>query len=301
MDYEHNENYNEKRQPNYNAVEAAEHLAKIWNVPLIIISSTPRVETWHKNKNITWDDKEKLTPITILDMADERRKGNFSVFAEKTTERIAANLAQDKQILLFINRKGESTATICTECGEVFKCEKCNGILTLHEENLLKCHKCKIQIEIPDNCYKCDSINLKSIGSGTEKIEKEISKIFSKAHVLRLDQETIAARKLDEKTLNKADILIATQIIDKPLDLPRLKLSIALTPDFLLNMPDFRATERVFQILTHIRHLTQNGEMIIQTFLSEHKLFKNLQENRIEDFYEDELAARKMLNLPPFN
>lgn len=313
VDYEHNESYNEKRVPNYNAVEVAEELAKIWNIPLVIISSTPRVETWYKARSF---DKlrmtkhefqnEKLTPITILDMNDEKRKGNFSVFAEKTTERIAANLVQDKQILLFINRKGESSATLCTDCGEIFKCEKCSGILTLHEKNLLKCHRCKTQIEIPDKCSKCDSVNVKSIGSGTEKIEKEILKIFSKARVLRLDQETTgskksASKKFDSKILNQADILISTQIIDKPLDLQRLRLSVALTPDFLLNMPDFRATERVFQILTHIRHLTKNGEMIIQTFLSEHALFKYLQQNTPEKFYEDELKAREMLNLPPFS
>lgn len=337
VDYEHSESYNEKRQPNYNAVEVAERLAKIWDIPLIIISSTPRVETWNKIKNsclpaVTaklkiqkWGEDKNLTPITTIDMADERRKGNFSIFAEETIERIAANLAQNKQILLFINRKGESSVTLCTDCGEILKCRVCNGILTLHnvappwrrtnclaelrlgmEQNQLKCHRCKTQKPLPDKCEKCGSVKLKSLGSGTEKIEKEIQKIFGKAKVLRLDQETAgkkksAAKIFDKKTLNKIDILIATQIIDKPLDLPRLKLSIALTPDFLLDMPDFRATERVFQILTHIRHLTQNGEMIIQTFLTEHKLFKNLQENRIENFYEDELAARKMLGLPPFS
>lgn len=306
VDYEYSESYNEKRQPNYNAVEAAERLAEIWNIPLIIISSTPRVETWHKNKNIIWDDKEKLAPITTIDMADEKRKGNFSGFAEKTVECIAKNLAQNKQILLFINRKGESSATLCTDCGEIFKCRVCNGILTLHEKNQLKCHRCKTQMEMPEKCPKCNSVKLKSIGSGTEKIEKEINKFFGRAKVLRLDQETTgskksAEKKFDPKTLNKADILIATQIIDKPLSLPRLALTVCLTLDFMLNMPDFRATERVFQILTHIRHFTSNGEMIIQTFLSEHKLFKNLAQNRIEDFYEDELKTREMLGLPPFS
>ncbi|MBI4995052.1 primosomal protein N' [Candidatus Peregrinibacteria bacterium] len=311
VDYEHSESYNEKRQPNYNAVEVAQRLAQIWNIPLIIISSTPRVETWYRCRMSdvgcqTWKEREKPAPITILDMADERRKGNFSIFAEKTTQNIAAALAQNKQILLFINRKGEACATLCADCGEIFKCGKCSGILTLHKNNQLKCHRCKIQKQMPEKCEKCGGVKLKSIGSGTEKIEKEIQKIFGKAKILRLDKETAGAKKSavkisDAKTLNKADILIATQIIDKPLDLPRLKLSIALTPDFLLNMPDFRAGERVFQLLTHIRHLTCNGEMIIQTFLPEHPLFKNLKENRIEDFYGDELKTREMLSLPPFN
>lgn len=310
LDFEHNENYNEKRVPHYHVLEVAEKISELRKIPLITISSTPRVETWHKIKTneyekYEWNEPSLKTTISLIDMADERRSGNYGIFAERVIPKIAACLARDLQVLLFINRTGVAGALLCRDCGNIFRCESCSSALTVHAEGTLVCQKCKKKIPVPAACNACGNIKLKSLGFGTERLEKEIKSIFGKARVLRLDRETISRKKyssLNEKNLNAADILITTQIIDKPILLPQLELCIAVMPDPLLHFPDFRSTERVFQLLTHIRHLLRKkGEMIIQTFMPEHALWKYMTENRIEDFYASELETRKSLSLPPFN
>lgn len=299
LDFEHNESYFEKRQPNYHALNVAEKIAEMWNIPMIVISATPRVETWNRlEASIGWHEENMIGQTKIIDMRNERRRGNFGIFSDAAIENIASALAKNKQVLLFMNRKGEASALLCRDCGNVFRCASCTSALAVHSENQLKCHKCGTTQPMPDACGMCKNSQLKSIGFGTEKLENEIKKIFSKAQVERLDRE-IAEKGCPCPA--KADILIATNIIAKPFDLPRLRLAIAVMPDPQLNFPEFRAGERLFQILTHIRLLCKNGELMIQTFMPEHSLYQNLTQNKIEDFYKNELAARKSLNLPPFN
>ncbi|MFA6521644.1 MAG: primosomal protein N' [Candidatus Gracilibacteria bacterium] len=310
LDFEHNENYNEKRTPNYHALEIAEQLAKIWNIPLIAISASPRAEMWHKiSKNIfnkfEWESKNAQTKVEILDMFDERRKGNYEILAEKTVEKIASCLAQNSQALLFLNRIGEASAVICEDCGNVLRCEKCKSAFTIHKHEQMQCRKCHISRQIPSSCENCKSVKLKQLGYGTEKIETEIAKIFGRAKILRLDAETIfdkktAAVELNEKVLETADILIATQIINKPFNLPRLNLTVAVMPDSILHFPDFRTGERVFQILEHLKLLSKK-EMIIQTFMPDNQVFNAIKNGSIESFYEAELESRRPFNLPPFN
>ncbi len=307
LDFEHHESYKEIRRPNYHSLEVAEKLAELWGIPLVVLSSTTRVETWHKwqtakNKLEIFEEKNRAAAVRIINMADERRRGNFDLLAGETVEKIARALAQKQQILLFLNRIGEATALLCRDCGKIFRCEKCSSPLAIRGETELRCHRCRIKKPVPASCDACGNIKLKFLGAGTERLEKEIRKIFAKAEIVRLDRETVSSFDgLKMTNMAQADILVATQIIDKPFDLPRLAVSIAVLPDPLLHFPDFRATERVFQLLTHIRHLTAlKGEMLIQTFLPEHKLFIHLQKNSIEKFYEEELAARQSLNLPPF-
>lgn len=310
VDFEPGESYDEKRAPYYNALAVAERLAEIWNVPLIAISPLPRVETYYKSligayEKYEWQTaRAKKTQTTIIDMANERRKGNKSLFAAETLEKISRNLSQNSQVLLFINRKGEAGALICRDCGFVFRCEKCSSPLTIHIENKLMCHRCKISRDYPVKCPSCGSVRLSPLGAGTERVEKEIKNIFSKANVLRLDSETAGTGHKSTQDLyknaRKADILIATQIIDKPMRLPRLKLSVAIIPDQLLNFPFFRAQEHALRILNGISNLTHGGEFIIQTYLPENKFFKYLEPGQLEKFYADELETRKSLSLPPF-
>lgn len=307
LDFEHNENYKEQRSPYYNALEVAEKLAEIHAVPLIVISPAPRTETWQKvlvNKyeKIEWEQPGCQTKITVVDMQNEQRKGNYGLFSSAVVSRTAAALVENAQVLFFMNRKGEANAVICTDCSEIIRCKNCSAPFTLHCGQILKCHKCKIQMPLPDTCTRCGNFGLKSLGFGIEKIEKEIGKIFRQARMLKLDKDFLSLQKklapdLLQSKLEKADIIIATKIIDKFLHLPRLKLSVIVMPDALLNFPDFRASERLFQLLTSIR-LLAHGEMIIQTFLPEHVLFNSL--DKLENFYEDELKTRKNLNLAPF-
>lgn len=308
LDFEHHESYREIRQPNYDSLAVAEKLAEIWNIPLIAISEAPRTTTFHKTKTcfyekFEWNSKQEKTPeIKIIDMADERRKGNFGIFAENTIHSIANCLIKKEQVLLFINRKGEASAMFCRDCGNISRCPRCSSPFTIHKENVLKCHRCKIAAPIPEKCEKCSGLNLKTLGAGTEKIEEEIKKIFGRAKILRLDSETLNKKNkmhLDEKTLRESDILVATRIIDKPLNLPRMALGIAVMPDPLINISDFRAEERLFQLFTRIKNMSKN-KTIIQTYIPNHSLYENFSKNLFENFYEEQLNTRKTLSLPPF-
>lgn len=309
VDFEHHESYREKRQPNYDAIETAEKLAELWKIPLILVSATPQVETFQKMLEGFYDKYEwndgKSANVETIDMSDERKKGNFETLAQTAMEAAARTLSEGKQILLLINKKGEAGATLCQDCGDILRCPRCYAAFTPHQENVLRCHRCKIERPIPLQCDKCSGKRLKLLGCGTEKLEKESKKIFSKAKVLRIDTETVWNKKtkskmFEKKNLNGADIIIATRIISKPLNLPRLKLSIAVTPDNMLNFPDFRAEERLLQLLAHLRHLTR-GKLLIQTYMPDHFLYKVLADNSLEKFYAKELETRKSLNLPPFS
>lgn len=309
VDAEHSESYREIRQPNYDALEVAEKMASQGKSKLVAISASPRVETWYKAKigkytKIDWMQKGENTLVGIIDMANERRKGIFGHLAQATTEKMASLLVRNKQILLFINRKGESSALLCQDCNSVARCETCNSPLSIHKENDLRCHKCNTKTNMLVTCKGCGGSRLKAIGTGTEKLEKEINKIFSKANILRLDKDKKnTSFVFDEqglKTLSGADIIIATQIIDKPLNLPRLALTVVIQMDSMLHFPTFSANERVFQLLTRLRTLT-HGELLIQTFLPDQNIFQTFSRNLAESFYEEELETRKSLQLPPFS
>jgi primosomal protein N' (replication factor Y) len=304
LDFEHSESYTELRKPNYRALNVAKKLSELWDIPLVLISSAPKVETYYKVENkLEWEEKENLAPVKIIDIADERRKGRMELLGPTVMESLACTMAKNKQTLLFLNRRGEASAIICRDCGKTFRCETCSSPLTIHKEGL-RCHRCGTSKPIPASCDSCGNTKLKQLGGGTESLEKEIRKIFEKAKIIRLDSETISSKKkqkeLDLQALTEADIIIATKMIDKPFNLPRLALSIAVLPDALLHFPDFRAAERLMQILTHIRLLNPKNEVMIQTFMPDHKLFKYIEQNKMSDFYEEELSTRKSLKLPPF-
>lgn len=301
VDFEENENYTERREPKYDSLEVAEKMASLWDIPLIAMSPAPRVTSWWKQwERLEWREKEEETKIDIINMADERRKGNRSPLAEKALEKIAACLAQNKQALIFINRKGEASAIICSDCSYVFRCQKCQTPETLHSGLSLECHRCKLKNPAPEACPQCRSLRLKPLGEGTERLENEIKKTFAKAKLLRLDRLTLGRTQISEKMLESADVIVATKLIDKPLKLPRLALTITVATDTLLNFPEFRASEKLFQMLNRLRLLTSNGQLIIQTFLPDHSLYQNLQKNDHAAFYSAELETRKSLSLPPF-
>lgn len=304
IDYEHNSNYQEKRSPKYHALEVALKIAEINHIPLIIISATPRAETFHevqaqKMALQKWEET-KAAPVQIVDMGLERYKGNKSIFSEEVMEKISRNLALGNQILVFTHRTGQAGALLCKDCGNIFKCSTCNATLAVHSGSKLECHNCKAVFPLPGNCPKCGNLQLKELGFGTQAVTKEINKIYGKANIIRLDSET--KKNTSQKELEESDFIVATSIIEKPYILPKLRLAIAVMPDSLLQFPHFRASERVMQILTHVRNLVQSdGEMIIQTFLPEQKIFGHFANNACEDFYDAELSIRKSLKLPPYS
>ncbi len=309
LDTSHNDNYRERRAPYYHALDVARHMALTWNIPLIVLDPTPTVETWHAMQkgdytlhewNHAANQREKMP--AIIDMAEERRKGNHGIFAPHVIEKIAAALAQNQQALFFVNRTGEANAVLCPDCNNVLRCEKCHAPLTLHLNSTLHCHRCKKKLPLPEACPHCGNVVFKNLGFGTERIEQELKKTFGKAKIVRLDARITAgptATPLND-LLENADLIVGTQILDKPFNLPRIGLCVSLMPDPLLNFPHFRAEERALQILMRLKHLAHHGEFIIQTFLPEHRVYYGLTQEGLPFFYDEELTTRKNLHLPPF-
>ncbi|MBI2453580.1 primosomal protein N' [Candidatus Peregrinibacteria bacterium] len=309
MDFEHNESYREKRHPPYHAAEIASTLAEMLDASLTMISGSPRVETYYRarqKKNImNWEHGAPLASVRIINMADERKKGNRAAFAEATLEKMAKTLACGGQTLIFVNRKGEASALLCQDCSTAMRCPHCDGIFTLYPENIVRCHRCKTAVLAPAACPICRGNRLKALGIATAGLEKEIQRVFEKASTMRIEGGAASKKKalaslLNEKKLDEADIIIATQMIDKPLTLQRLALTVCVSIDHILNFPEFRAEERAWQLLTGLRLIT-NGDLFLQTFLPEHRVFQALANNIPEKFYEQELAARQSLCLSPFS
>lgn len=302
LDLEENEQYQERRAPAYQSLEVAKELAKLWDIPLIIISSSPSVDTWKKMnegafKCIKWNKNEK-TRIEIIDMADERRRGSDDALGYRLRERIAATLADRKQVLLFINQRGDTSTMLCKDCGEIVRCDKCQSPLTLHADAMLRCHRCKTEKPLFKTCMKCGGFTLKKLGFGTERLEREVSETFSNARTLRVDSDS--TKKIDIEALHKADIIIGTQMVDKPLLLPRLTLRACVMPDPLLHFPDYRASVRLMQILRHMETMASGGEVLVQTYLPTHSIFTSFAEKNLSEFYQSELKTRAMLKLPPY-
>jgi len=306
LDFSENQSYQEQRAPFYHTQEIAEELSKIYKCPLIIISSAPLVTTWYKTAKNRQIWEEIATPVQITDMENERKKGNFSLFSEELITGITNRLIKNEQTLLVMNRVGTASALFCTDCHSVFRCNRCMMPFAVHANNILRCDKCKRVEPTPESCPGCGNIQLKPLGFGTEKIESELKKRYSKAKIIRLDRDTIEGGRKKQalsfapESLDKADIIVATQIVAKPLELKRLTLAAVLYPDQMLQFADYRVGERILRVLNSVRLLVNNGQMILQTFLPDHPLFNSFANNTPEKFYEEELKTRKSLGLPPF-
>lgn len=311
LDMEENDNYTERRKPAYDGLEVAIKLSELWKIPLLTVSSAPRVTTWHKieQKNMERRDWNATPPplLRIVDLSDDRRKGNREILSLTALEGIARALVRQEQVLLFMNRKGDAAAMICSDCHEVVRCESCRTPQTPHRDGTLRCHRCSQSMLPPSQCPSCHGVRLKTFGAGTERLEREMTNRFSHAQILRLESGQKPSGALDFASLNEADILIGTSIVDKPLGLSRLKYAVVVSADQLLVFPDYRASEQAFQLLRHLEmmlaaeeHETRRPELLLQTFLPTHPLFQSLEKKTMEAFYTEELETRRRLSLPPF-
>lgn len=308
LDTSHNDNYRERRAPYYHALDVARHMALTWNIPLIVLDPTPSVETWHTLQkgdytlhewNSPANQGEEKMPV-IINMAHERRMGNYGMFAPSVIEKIAAALAQNQQALFFVNRTGEANAVLCPDCNNVLRCEKCKTPFTLHTSQTLQCHRCKKTQPMPEACPHCGNVAFKNLGFGTERIEQELRKTFGKAQIVRIESESEKNAPPFNDLLENADLIVGTQVLNKPFNLPRIGLCVSLMPDPLLNFPHFRAEERALQILMRLKHLAHHGEFVVQTFLPGHRVFYALTQKGLIAFYDEELTTRKNLHLSPF-
>ncbi len=315
IDEEHSESYKQDTTPRYDAIEIAKYRAKLNNIPLVLASATPSLESKARTlKNVyTLVPLKKRAsganlPETILvDMKNNHNGIISNILKEKIIER----LNKKEQIILLLNRRGFSTFITCSNCGYTYKCPNCDITLTYHKtSDSLRCHYCSYVIKKPLECSECHENSLNFLGLGTQKVEEELNKLFPDAKVIRMDQDTTSKKGsyqkiIDDFALHKYDILLGTQMISKGLDFPLVSLVGVINADTSLNMPDFRANEKTFSLLyqTSGRAGRKNlkGEVILQTYNPDNKVLNFVKNNDYEGFFKYELGIRKVLFYPPYS
>ena len=318
IDEEHDSSYKSEMVPKYNAKEVARYICEQVNVPLVLGSATPDLETYYKAKKeeITLLSLSKranhaeLPDIEIVDLREELAKGNKSMISTRLYAEIENNLKNKKQTILYLNRRGFSTFVMCRKCGYTVKCKNCNINLTYHSNsNKLKCHYCGYEEKIVTKCPECGSEQIRYFGMGTQKLEFEINKLFPSASTIRMDIDTVSKKNSHEQILEKfknenIDILIGTQMVVKGHHFPNVTLVGVIAADGSLNIDDFRANERTFQILTQVAGRAGRGEdkgrVIIQTYNPDNFSIECAKKQDYDLFYNTEIALRKQLKYPPF-
>jgi primosomal protein N' (replication factor Y) len=253
----------------------------------------------------------ELPPVEVVDLRAELRAGNRSPFSRALQQAMQVALAAGEQVILFLNRRGAATFVMCRDCGYVVKCRGCDVALTYHaDSDTLLCHHCNFQCSAPTVCPQCGSKRIRFFGIGTQKVEQLVHELFPKARVLRWDRDVTGGKDAHEEILAKfvshqADVLIGTQMIAKGLDLPLVTLVGVVTADIALHLPDFRASERTFQLLTQVAgragRSILGGKVIIQTYTPEHFCIQAASRHDYEGFYRQELEFRRQQGYPPFS
>ncbi len=322
IDEEHEWTYKQPdRSPRYHARDAALKLAELTGAVVVLGSATPDVETYyHAQKGnygllqlperVVPDEHSPLPQVTVVDLREELKAGNRSMFSRPLSQAIDRVVASGEQAILFLNRRGAATHVQCRNCGFVLRCNRCDVPLTYHsaEDNLV-CHQCNNRIPVPKACPQCLSRRIRFLGIGTQKLEQETSNAFPGARLLRWDSDVTRRKHSHQELLNRfrthqADILIGTQMIAKGLDLPEVTLAGIISADTGLNLPDFRAGERTFQLLSQVAGRAgrgiRGGRVIIQTYSPEHYAIQTAARYDYPLFYKKEIAYRRQLHNPPF-
>lgn len=317
MDEEHEGAYKSEVTPRYHARDVAEKLAQMNHAQFVMGSATPSVEAYAKAQAGMYElhrlDKRAgsgscLAETEIVDLRREMEEGNKSIFSRRLQELIADRLARKEQIMLFMNRRGYSSFVSCRSCGEAVKCPHCDVSLTLHNHNRLICHYCGYTIPMPKQCPNCRSNYLAGFGIGTQKIEEMAAQMFPEARILRMDLDTTSRKGGHEAILSafakqEADILIGTQMIVKGHDFPNVTLVGILAADTSLYAPDYRCSERTFQLLVQAAgragRSCRSGIAVIQTYMPEHYCIQTAAGQNYEDFFRQEMGFRKLMSYPP--
>ncbi len=296
-------------------------LAELTGAVVILGSATPDVETFYHAQRgdyrllqlpqrVVPDEGSPLPQVEVVDLRDELKAGNMSIFSRSLSQATAKAVANKEQVILFLNRRGGATFIQCRSCGFVLRCKRCEVALTYHfAEDVLVCHRCNYRMPVPQICPRCLSRRIKFLGIGTQKLEQKASYTFPQARLLRWDSDVTKGRYSHQEILNKfrthdADILIGTQMIAKGLDLPLITLVGVVSADTSLNLPDFRAGERTFQLLSQVLGRagrgSLGGQVIIQTYSPEHYAIQTAAKHDYALFYEKEINYRRQLHNPPF-
>ncbi|WP_058307868.1 primosomal protein N' [Gracilibacillus massiliensis] len=318
IDEEHETSYKQDEQPRYHAREVAKKRGNYHHCPVVLGSATPMLESYARAKKGVYHllempdrmNEGEMPPVEIVDMRDELYAGNRSMFSRNLLEAIKTRIEKKEQIVLFLNRRGYSTFVMCRECGDVMKCPACDIALTYHKSShQLKCHYCDYQIAMVKECQACNSKTIRYFGTGTQKVEEALREHIPEAKVIRMDVDTTrrkgSHKKLLEKFGNKeANILLGTQMIAKGLDFENVTLVGVLAVDAMLHLPDFRSSEKTFQLLTQVsgragRHKLP-GEVIIQTYTPEHYSIQLASQYHYQQFFQQEMQTRRGFRYPPY-
>jgi len=319
VDEEHETSYKQEDAPRYHARDVAIARGRLANCSVVLGSATPSLESYYLSTKKKFElikltkrigDKD-LPKTKIVDMRMElatRRK--LVMFSKVLVDSVQRALDSGQQIMIFLNRRGFSTYINCKKCGLVMKCKGCDSVLVYHyQTKSLVCHYCNARKSAPDICPQCRSSYIKYFGIGTEKVESEIARLFPQARIARMDTDVTKkrgshSRILGEFKKHNIDILVGTQMIAKGLDFPKVTVVGVVNADVTMNLPDFRASERTFNLLTQVAGRAgrgeEGGEVIIQTYAPEHYSILSASKHDYEKFYEEEIKSRKELKFPPF-
>jgi len=321
IDEEHESTYKSDFTPKYDAIEVAIKRAvdEDHSAILVLGSATPSVASYYRGQQgiyriLTMEKRYNQTPlpeVETVDMRDELREGNSSILSRRLVEEMGGSLEEGRQVLLFLNRRGYSTFISCRECGYVASCPICGLSMTYHStKGRLSCHYCGHEEPLPKVCPECGSRYIRHFGSGTEKVEEEISRFFPDRVIDRIDLDSIQKRgelnrRLKQFEKGKTDILVGTQIIAKGLDFRNIGLVGVISADVSLNIPDYRSSERTFQLITQAAGRSgrgrEVGRVVIQTYNPDHYAIRLAADQDYEGFYRQEVAFRELMRYPPFS
>lgn len=319
LDEEHETTYKSDMTPKYDAVEVAVRRAKKNQSVVLLGSATPSLVSSYKAERgeyqkILLKERYNGTPlpdVEIVDMREELKQGNRSIFSVMLYNEIRKNLEEKRQIILFLNRRGYSTFVSCRSCGYVMKCRECGISLTYHKSrNEAVCHFCGHSEKVPSLCPDCGGKYIKHFGTGTEKVEELTREIFPECHIDRLDLDTASKKGSIDKILNsfkkgKTNILIGTQLVAKGLDFSNVGLVGIISADITLNVPDFRSAERTFQLITQAAGRAgrgdRKGRVLIQTYHPDHYAILAAADHDYDTFYHAESVLRRQLGYPPYS
>ncbi|WP_291573427.1 primosomal protein N' [Clostridium sp. UBA4548] len=318
IDEEHEASYKSDSDPKYNARDIAELKSDIEGCKVVLGSATPAIESYYKATKgeymlITLSERADgamLPQVKIVDMREELMNDNKSIFSASLFSGLKHTLANKEQAILFLNRRGFSTFVSCRKCGFVFKCSNCDIALTYHNySSNLTCHYCGAKRQLVNTCPRCKSKYVKYFGIGTEQLEDQVKKVFPEARTLRMDFDTTRGKNSYEKIYNsfrneEHNVLIGTQMVAKGLDFPNVTLVGVIAADLSLNLPDYRASERTFQLITQVSGRAGRGKkpgrVVVQTYTPESFSIKYAVENDYKSFYKEEIEIRRAMNYPPF-
>lgn len=318
VDEEHESSYKQDDNPRYHARDVALWRSRYYHCPVVLGSATPSLESRARAQKGAYTrlvlpqrvNRQALPEVTVVDMTAELRKHAESNFSGQLLDAVKARLERGEQSLLMLNRRGYSSFVMCRDCGFVLPCPNCDISLTLHmDTHTMKCHYCGHEEPIPRVCPNCHSRHIRYYGTGTQKVEQELQTLLPNARIIRMDVDTTRRKGAHERLLkqfgdHQADILLGTQMIAKGLDFPDVTLVGVLNADTSLGLPDFRASERTFQLLTQVSgragRADKPGQVFIQTYNPDHYAIQLAKTQNYETFFGKEMQLRHRGNYPPY-